>query len=463
MRRYFLFWLLAIAPLANANVVGTDAQNFNTTTGGLDFVTVQSSETLDPGVLNLGFFSSYARNTFGYLGLNAQDGGGKASDSMLMTDFNFGIGLSKNWDAGISFPYLAASEDNSGQDRVILRDSGMTEVRMNTKYRLSGDDKGGFAVIGSVNWGLISNNPYAGQGAGATYNLEFAADTTIRKIGLGANIGYRARTPGRRIATFSEIEPRGDQIIASGAASYLIGGADTKIIGEIFSAWPTANKSLSTDRSQQTLEWLGGIKHDFSSNVAFHLGGGTRLANGIASPDWRVYAGVNCVLGPLWGDPKPLIRKVNPEFSYPSAITTKEVERSYWTAPTETRESFVADEILFGFGSDKIVNAGAKEALGHLADHIERPPRYKMVIIEGHTDSIGGTKFNRDLSYRRASNMRKYLIEAGGLDPLRVKAVGYGETRPIADNGNYQGRAKNRRVEFKVYREGSRVPEELSP
>jgi len=116
----FIAALIHFTSSANANVVGTDAQNFNTTTSGLDFVTVQSSETLDPGVLNIGFFGGYAKNTFSYLGGSTREGQA-ASDSMTTADFNFGLGLGRNWDVGASFPVLLNTTDNSAEERVILR------------------------------------------------------------------------------------------------------------------------------------------------------------------------------------------------------------------------------------------------------------------------------------------------------------------------------------------------------
>jgi OOP family OmpA-OmpF porin len=68
-----------------------------------------------------------------------------------------------------------------------------------------------------------------------------------------------------------------------------------------------------------------------------------------------------------------------------------------------------------------------------------------MAELEGHTDSIGKDAYNLDLSQRRAENVMKYLIDRG-VDPSRVKAVGYGESMPIADNATDEGRQRNRRV-----------------
>ena len=77
---------------------------------------------------------------------------------------------------------------------------------------------------------------------------------------------------------------------------------------------------------------------------------------------------------------------------------------------------------------------------------------FKRLIIEGHTCSVGNEDYNRDLSKRRAETIRKLMIEKFHLHPSQIVAQGFGEARPITDNGNFQGRQFNRRVEFKIYR-----------
>lgn len=66
--------------------------------------------------------------------------------------------------------------------------------------------------------------------------------------------------------------------------------------------------------------------------------------------------------------------------------------------------------------------------------------------IEAHTDSVGADKYNQKLSERRAASAVKALTDLG-VDKSRIKAVGYGETRPTASNDTAEGRAENRRVE----------------
>jgi chemotaxis protein MotB len=63
---------------------------------------------------------------------------------------------------------------------------------------------------------------------------------------------------------------------------------------------------------------------------------------------------------------------------------------------------------------------------------------------------------NWDLSTARAVSVLKYLIDVGGINPQRLSAVGYGESRPMAPNDSAANRAKNRRVEIVLVMEGKK-------
>ncbi|HEX7079901.1 MAG TPA: OmpA family protein [Gammaproteobacteria bacterium] len=73
-----------------------------------------------------------------------------------------------------------------------------------------------------------------------------------------------------------------------------------------------------------------------------------------------------------------------------------------------------------------------------------------QVIIEGHTDSYGGDESNMALSRRRAEAVSTYLTNEIGVPAFRISAVGYGETRPIANNETEQGRERNRRIDIRI-------------
>ncbi|MCX5851677.1 MAG: OmpA family protein [Deltaproteobacteria bacterium] len=89
------------------------------------------------------------------------------------------------------------------------------------------------------------------------------------------------------------------------------------------------------------------------------------------------------------------------------------------------------------------------DEIGKLADVLKKYPEIS-VTVEGHTDNRGTDKYNQVLSQKRADNVRKYLIEKFGIEGARVKAKGYGESRPIADNATDAGKQINRRVEAEI-------------
>ena len=73
-----------------------------------------------------------------------------------------------------------------------------------------------------------------------------------------------------------------------------------------------------------------------------------------------------------------------------------------------------------------------------------------QIVIEGHTDSHGGDDMNLVLSENRAESVRQYLLAQMALSGEGVTAIGYGETRPVANNETPQGRARNRRIDVRI-------------
>ena len=105
------------------------------------------------------------------------------------------------------------------------------------------------------------------------------------------------------------------------------------------------------------------------------------------------------------------------------------------------------------FDFDKSVVRKTDDAeLQRAVDFVKKYPGYK-ISIEGHTDSIGTDKYNQALSERRAAAVKAYLVKQGVVDNQRITSVGYGESRPIADNKTKKGRFENRRVEVLVLSE----------
>jgi outer membrane protein OmpA-like peptidoglycan-associated protein len=98
--------------------------------------------------------------------------------------------------------------------------------------------------------------------------------------------------------------------------------------------------------------------------------------------------------------------------------------------------------------SDRVPTA-AIPTLKQLAEDLLKPPGIASLVIEGHSDSLGSEEYNQALSLRRAQRVREMLISLG-LSKNKLKAVGFGSQHSIATNATSEGRALNRRLEFKI-------------
>lgn len=103
--------------------------------------------------------------------------------------------------------------------------------------------------------------------------------------------------------------------------------------------------------------------------------------------------------------------------------------------------------ILFETGKD-VIKSSSFPILDNIVKIMNENPAYNL-NINGHTDAMGDDTKNLDLSQRRADAVKKYLADKG-ISADRMTSKGFGETMPVADNKTAAGRAKNRRVEFKV-------------
>jgi len=132
------------------------------------------------------------------------------------------------------------------------------------------------------------------------------------------------------------------------------------------------------------------------------------------------------------------------------AQARKLAEEAEACAPAKPKEIVVLKGINFAFNSAELTPE-SKKILDENRDvaRLKGEPDIR-VEIAGHTDSIGSDAYNQQLSERRAKAVVDYLVSKG-VDPKRLKAVGYGKKQPVATNATEAGRAQNRRVELQVF------------
>ena len=114
----------------------------------------------------------------------------------------------------------------------------------------------------------------------------------------------------------------------------------------------------------------------------------------------------------------------------------------------------LSGDILFDFDKDTL-RPDAFPTLEKVAEVLSRYPG-APVVIEGHTDSKGKETYNQDLSERRASSVKDWLVRNAGADGGRIKTAGWGEAKPAVPNekpdgsDDPDGRQQNRRVEITI-------------
>jgi OOP family OmpA-OmpF porin len=106
--------------------------------------------------------------------------------------------------------------------------------------------------------------------------------------------------------------------------------------------------------------------------------------------------------------------------------------------------------IVFETGKGSLkADAGNEEILDQLKAYLDKNEKVTLMRVEGHTDNVGKPPDNLKLSGERALTIKKYLV-GKGIAEKRIIAVGFGESKPVADNATDEGKAQNRRTEFKI-------------
>lgn len=151
------------------------------------------------------------------------------------------------------------------------------------------------------------------------------------------------------------------------------------------------------------------------------------------------------------------------------SLSSSDATKDTKVAISDNANIIIGGNFLFEYNSAKI-NDMAKPVLTQLAhafyDVLQKGDtknKIDSIIIAGHTDDIGNTQYNWELSTSRAQAVVNYLFKVNPKLELEYgsyfSAAGFGENRPIADNTNDENRAKNRRIEISMVIKDSAVSE----
>jgi OOP family OmpA-OmpF porin len=201
-----------------------------------------------------------------------------------------------------------------------------------------------------------------------------------------------------------------------------------------------SNVPARTGRDHTTFANVGaGLKYYFTDNF-FARGGVDGIYNiDDGEAEWMAGVGIGLNFGGNAGKAAPVAAaEPAPEPAYEPV------------AEPEPAAEVVRVELDVKFDFDKsVVKEESYGDIKNLAEFMNQYPQ-TSTTVEGHTDSVGTDAYNQKLSERRANAVREVLVNQYGVESQRVSSVGYGESRPVADNGTDEGRAINRRVEAEV-------------
>jgi outer membrane protein OmpA-like peptidoglycan-associated protein len=443
-----LISVLFFAVTAQANYTGSETQYFNPTAGNLDFFTVHSSRMLPKGTMKTTLFFDYAKDI--HYGSSALE------NNAVQAQLGFALGLTDRLSFSVAGQGFVSYDDEAG-GKYTTED--ITYLRTGLKYQIYSDDNSGMAMIVNLGFGLMDPDYFVGDENDFGGSITFAYDRMLsERMRFAANLGYRLRNSEDRqvvSTTFYNGLPStrdGSDVLASVAMNYMFNQKWTGV-AEIYASLPTDQLvDFTVDAGsydQKGAELLLGANYKFCDKMDIGFGAVYGLLDEAQNADYRIFLGMGYHFGGAHEDaafmptgsasaPAPVDVVKAPPIAKAKTVAIED---------EPVKKSFIVTA-KFPSGS-AVLSAQSREQLRSSGKYL-KDNDFKMVFVEGHSDSQGNDSYNKILSERRAQSVKNQLVREYGIDKDKIKAIGYGETNPIADNGTADGRAKNRRVVINI-------------
>lgn len=421
---------LSTISTASALTKNVDVITVNPATDGGRYLTIYQSQTLPQWSFNTGLVFDYAFEPLEYADPTGVRRRGIVDD-LFVTNVQGAIGFTDWWSMGVNIPLVILEtfyNPNVAAAAVTQQNffGKMGDVRVEMKFRFLDIEryKVGLSLVPYFYFPTGRSSTFLGNGMwspGGT--LVFDADIKNR-VFLAFNAGYRnyARTRFDVSNTNAIIN---DTMTLGGGINVRITDS-WAVLGEVWSE--SVLSGFFKNQLQNPAEFM--VMGRFTpqsvvKGLGVTLGSGRGITTGVGCPDFRVLAGVNYT-------------HIHTPLPPPPVSVEAQVEEKI----------IITQKIHFEFDRS-VIRSISFPILDDVASLLQRNPQIGKVRVEGHTDWIGSDAYNQRLSEARAKSVRNYLIQKG-IEPARLEAVGYGESKPIADNNTVQGRARNRRTEFTV-------------
>ncbi len=403
---------------------------------------------------------------------------GRPLDSALSFDLLGSLALFNFFEVGVDLPIHAIYEGDPLiiNGRLVNAGTGIGDLRLVPKLALGTAGQGAHYAIGlAVPITLPTGSAEGLRGDGVvTAEPKLLLGVRGSRFGVTLNGGIRLR-PGR--------QPLGQEVTFGGAAQLAL-FPRRDIIDLVVEA--TGGAFLDPDLTsieKLPVEVIAGVVVKPGPNWEIYAGGGPGLTDGLGAANYRLVTGVRFTSRPTGssyadrdGDGIPDFADRCPSeaedydgFQDDDGCPDKDNDRDgipddedecpdeaggapdgcpSGEASYREKQIVISGKIQFETGSAKL-----KPSSGRLLDGValilREHPEIHHVRVDGHTDEVGPTLTNKQLSERRAESVRDALVKRG-IDSRRLSSRGYGESRPIAPNKTKAGRSKNRRVEFTI-------------
>jgi outer membrane protein OmpA-like peptidoglycan-associated protein len=378
---------------------------------------------------------------------------------------------------------LLTSQGVTGDLVAPIATTALGDLRLGAKLAVLDAKRWKVGLAAMLDLRLPTGDPMAFTSDGLAAVPSAVATLPLGALRLDAQLGYAIRSPGQ----YAQLVVH-DGLVYGAGVSYDLKPRwkvdRWKAIAELSGGWPRGYDA-STERYRAPLEARAGLRAWFTPNWSIEAGGGAGLGEaGYGRERWRVFAGVRWGRQPLppdddWDkDGVPNIKDLCPYDAGPAEldgcpdvdmdlIPDREDRCPREPGPAEndgcpvsvdepvveieSERLTLKDSIQFDTAKDTIKPPSFR-ILDQVAKLILDHPELKKIRVEGHTDNVGSAPYNKDLSERRAASVVRYLSEKG-VPRARLVGAGFGFERPVASNATALGRAKNRRVEFRIVEE----------
>ena len=414
----------------NVNVL-----RFNPAPDGGKYVNVEESNTLKQWKFNVGISFDYAFEPLEFATVEGARRRGIIDDifeanafaAVAFTDWltlgaNFPLVIEQTfWD-----PLVPAEEVQQKINKGLLGDA-----RVEMKFRILDIERFhfGISVVPFIYIPTGNTTCFVGTGTWSPGGMLVLDGNIKNRLFLSLNAGYRMYqyTP----YLVNELNPNAfvDDSIILNLGAHVRLSSSWAILGEVISE--SVISGFWKNQPQNPAEFALGMRYTSHNprGLTFTFTGGGGITNGVGTPNYRVLFAVNYRRPQKLPPPTPVEVVVEEKIAI-----TERIHFEFDKANIRPVSYPILDDVILLLQKNQQIN---------------------LVRIEGHTDWIGSDEYNLKLSQRRANAVRDYL-STYGISPDRLIAVGYGESRPIADNNTVEGRARNRRIEFMSIKTGEK-------